>query len=79
MGPNRNKCEWFFFTLQVCYGAEFSEDVMGCPDFENDFLNCDTLHIGMVEGKEAELGLNGVIEVFSDIEEGTEVNKVKTY
>lgn len=31
----------------------------------------------MVEGKEAELGLNGVIEVFSDIEEGTEVNKVK--
>lgn len=33
----------------------------------------------MVEGKEAELGLNGVIEVFSDIEEGTEVNKVLTH
>ncbi|XP_073949687.1 uncharacterized protein [Choristoneura fumiferana] len=58
---------------EICYGAEFSEDVVGCPDFENEYLICDTLRLGMVEGKEAELGLNGVIEVFSDIDEGAEM------
>ncbi|XP_073949689.1 uncharacterized protein [Choristoneura fumiferana] len=62
---------------EICYGAEFSEDVVGCPDFENEYLICDTLRLGMVEGKEAELGLNGVIEVFSDIDEGAEVKKAE--
>ncbi|XP_063619201.1 uncharacterized protein LOC134792013 isoform X1 [Cydia splendana] len=57
-----------------CYLAEFSDDVWPCADFDNKVMQCDPLELGMVEGKDGELGLQGVIEVNSEIKEGTMMN-----
>ncbi|XP_063619209.1 uncharacterized protein LOC134792013 isoform X2 [Cydia splendana] len=83
----RMKCEYiaveilfFFITLfgttkgDECYLAEFSDDVWPCADFDNKVMQCDPLELGMVEGKDGELGLQGVIEVNSEIKEGTMMN-----
>ncbi|XP_063365091.1 uncharacterized protein LOC134653622 [Cydia amplana] len=57
-----------------CYRAEFSEDVWPCADFDNKVMKCDPLELGIVEGKNGELGLQGEIGLESVIEEGTMMN-----
>ncbi|XP_063619221.1 uncharacterized protein LOC134792027 [Cydia splendana] len=83
----RMKCEYiavktlyFFVTLfgttkgDECYRAEFSEDVWPCADFENEVMKCDPLELGMVDGKEGELGLQGMVGLDAEIEDGTVMN-----
>ncbi|XP_061729892.1 uncharacterized protein LOC133534681 isoform X2 [Cydia pomonella] len=54
-----------------CYRAEFSEDVWPCADFNNEVMKCDPLELGIVEGKDGELGLQGMIGLDAEIEDGT--------
>ncbi|XP_063543455.1 uncharacterized protein LOC134751585 [Cydia strobilella] len=83
----RMKCEYIavktlylFVTLfgttkgDECYRAEFSEDVWPCADFDNEVMKCDPLELGMVDGKEGELGLQGMIGIDAEIENGTMMN-----